>query len=75
MIAINGIEKEDLIQWRDNAITKKVMETVRIARQEFAQAAINGHYLGNELEYARAVGVMWAFEQLLNISHEEEDQK
>lgn len=75
MIVINGIEKEDLALWRENPVTKKVMDAVNSARQEFAQATISGQFLGDELGYARAVSAMWAFDQLLNIEHEEDDQK
>ena len=63
--------KEEFVEWRHAAVTEQVFETVRSAREAYAEMLTSGATLESLSQTAKTVGTIQAFDYLLNLTYED----
>ncbi len=74
------ITKEDFGQWLNNTCTKAVLDKLHEYRDNYVSALANGetvfHQTGKtQAETARAIGVIYGLDLILEMKYEDEDEQ
>lgn len=62
------IDKEEFLQWKNNIVTKKLLEDIKLKQNEVKDYIAFGGSLGEHLiqNTARAVGIVGAFQDVID---------
>lgn len=66
---INQVAKEEFVSWKNDPVTKAVLDTIKLERESAKEMIVQGRFKGDELQ--QVIGFCVGLYNIINLEYEE----